>query len=196
MPCKDHEELNSLEPFCFLLGGKHIRQELATSNYNSKTVVKWKVKKMFSMTRNNVQNGTKKVALLMAGWLPSSPNSPSMMQHNWGTTRARRGAELLVLSAVETKVPGYFVTWFCVRSTALSGGYDGAGDLKDALPMVPGAKSLSQHSWNNAGNQQVKSGPSIELVKQVKENLHLHNMCIYIYICNICSIIIYNIYTY
>ena len=27
-----------------------------------------------------------------------------------GTIRARRGAELLVLSAVETKVPGYFVT--------------------------------------------------------------------------------------
>lgn len=108
-----------------------------------------------------------------------TPNLPKLSIHDathWGTTRARRGAELLVLSAVETKVPGYFVTRFCVRSTALLVGYDGAGDLKDSLPIVPGVKSLSQHSWNNAGNQQVKSRPSIELVKQVKENLHLHNM--------------------
>ena len=29
----------------------------------------------------------------------------------FGTIRARRGAELLVLSAVETKVPGYFAAW-------------------------------------------------------------------------------------
>ena len=65
LPCNDHEELNRLEPSFFLGGGKRIRQEVATSNYNSKTVVKWEVKRCFQ--KNHMQNGTKKVALLMAG---------------------------------------------------------------------------------------------------------------------------------
>ena len=103
---------------------------------------------------------------------------------------------MLVLSAVETKVPGYFVTRFCVRSTALLVGYDGAGDLKDSLPIVPGVKSLSQHSlkqcWQPTSEESSKHRTGETGDGELTSTQYVYNVYVHIYI----YIYIYRIYIY